>query len=88
MDAAGCCLCNEDLWGIAASGKKSSAALGQLALTHVQKLKDLEQAVASGEISKLEWRKAYQAEQSRYVEEKKTVDKDFTATPLTPFPRP
>lgn len=51
--------------------------------THVQKLKDLEQAVASGEISKLEWRKAYQAEQSRYVEEKKTVDKDFTATPLT-----
>lgn len=51
--------------------------------THVQKLKDLEQAVASGEISKLEWRKAYQAEQSRYVEEKKTVDKDFTAIPLT-----
>jgi hypothetical protein len=51
--------------------------------SHVAKLKALEDAVRKGALSKLEWRKSYQAEQSRYVEEKKTVDKDFATIPLT-----
>lgn len=42
--------------------------------SHVQRLKDIETAVADGSMSKFEFRTAYQEEQKRFVEIKKQTD--------------
>lgn len=53
------------------------AAIDRETDINVKNLKKLEAAKKRGDISSFEYRKSYQAEQSRYVEAKKTVERNF-----------